>query len=341
MFMHAVVDPEAFTEEELKTKERRKEAEIFLKALFENVFVVTDQKGALKKALIRQIEELSTCTGQYLKILLGELLKKQRTHIVRSRATSIGDGAGESDSLCSQVAKACDADGVIASSTLAKHLMFGSDADVYPLLDYSRSNFESKRRGYESGLEPFGQKGKETYNVMSDKEAEEVFIRIMKFAKWLRFYDKQIGRANNISGFRRGIRYILKLWKDTGHFADSVSCPIEIITSQAKATSDPKTEHVKEKDRVTNKQNKRKLENRLLKPLRESFPWEIELKIQPDRANKFHARQLQAQQVIVHIDRGFDLFCDGRPRRFKRNHIRLDNMSRGHLEEYRALGDRE
>jgi hypothetical protein len=294
-----------------------------------------DSDGKLKKELLSSVEKLSKKRNQYFFIWFEEALKKQRPIIIKCRPEVLKANFPKTYPLSAKVAKGCDLDGVIASSKLASKLMLGHDVDVYPISFYTESNFEQDRQRYAQGLPPFGQNTGETAGVLSDKEAKEVFIRIIKFAKWLRFYDKQIGRAKNLSGFRKGFDYLLTLWREHGHFADNVSCPVEIITSQAEPIYDSDNSYVSRKKLETNERNRKKLNSDLIEPLDRKFPWDVRLRIKADPENKFHARHLQAQQVIVHIDRGFDLFLEDGT--FKRNHIRLDKMSRGHLKEYRDL----
>ncbi len=43
------------------------------------------------------------------------------------------------------------------------------------------------------------------------KEVEKAIVRVIRFAKWLRFYDKQIATGDNTKNFRKGIEFILKL----------------------------------------------------------------------------------------------------------------------------------
>lgn len=347
MFMHVVVDPEAFTADEFESEFCRLGAAFFINGLYHNVFLIVDSEGELHEELLSNASEISKGMGQYILIRLTQALIRNRIPVIKCRPNMLEANPTDTAERCVMLAKACELDGVVAGSDLAEKFMFGHDVGVYTLSRYYTDegtdekiitcSLEEERQKYERGVHPFGQTGDGVPGLMSDEEAEDIFIRIIKFAKWLRFYDKQIGRANNISGYRKGIDYILELWCEHGHFARNVLGPVEIITSQAKPISGYETEYIANKNRRKNHKARKKLENELLKPLQNKFPWDLELRIKADPDNKFHARHLQAQQVVVHIDRGFDLFCDDRATTFKRNHIRLDKKSCGHLDEYRDL----
>jgi len=329
MFMSSVADPRAFSKESLSEKGYRKEAKLFLMGVLENTFLIVDPDGKLQEELKRRICGLPTQQGQELSILLEEILKNKEKRIVKCLKDVFSSGIpGETLNLCYEIKEKCRTDALVASyEAIEEYNRAGkSIAEVVPLSDYSDSYFEKKRRKFLSDMPPIGQ--------MEDKDANEIIVRIIKFTKWLRFYDKQIGKGDRLRAFRMGISHILKLWLDQGHFAKAVDGPVEIITSPMEYGQSDESEYVRERKEKNNKERVEKIFSDLIKPLQKEFPWKIELKVKKDPQNIFHARHIQAQSAIVLFERGFDLFNNGT---FKRAIIKVDNGSSKHLAEYRQL----
>jgi hypothetical protein len=77
--------------------------------------------------------------------------------------------------------------------------------------------------------------------------------------------------------------------------------------------------------------------HRLVEPLNRRFPFTIDIKFKDDPNKIFHARYLEAQGIIISIERGFDFIKgDGS---FRRNFVKLDNGAYTHLKECRDLKD--
>lgn len=330
MFVSAVADPTAFDLEYFVNKDYRKEAKHFFEGVTENALLLVDPLGKLKDELVRKIEALPTNYGQHLAILLSEILKNKRNRIIKCIPDNIfHSGSNDNFGLCCDVARLCGVDAIIVSEdTINRFKMAGNSFnEIVPLSDYSESRLETRRRKLFGNLEPFGQ--------MSDADANELLIRTVKFSKWIRFFDKQIGKGKRIRHFRSGIRHILKLWRDYGHFAEIGDGSVEIITCHQDYWRRGEPDYVREQKQRRNQERAALLMADLVRPLQEEFNREIKLRVKHDPQNKFHARYLQAQAAIVLFERGFDLFeNDGR---FKRAIVKVDNGSYEHLRQYRRL----
>jgi hypothetical protein len=332
MLMSAVVDPSAFNRTYFDAPDYRLHARSFLQGIQSNGLLIVDPDGRLHRSLAENIQSLPTQYGQQLGILLTELLKDSRKRVIRCHPAS-----SQETSACPLIELACHlkatshADSLIVSSQTVEELRSKGvpDADVLPLGEYSESAFERQRYRYMEGSSPIDR--------LPESELDDMVIRIVRFAQWLRFYDKQIGKGgDNTSCFRMGIEYILKKWLEHGHFTMRGEGRVEIITCERK--------HVFKDDdwsmplgRSANKLALQKVMDELVEPLRKNFPWPIELSVKEDPTGIFHARYLETQSVVVRFDRGFDLFS--KKGKMRRNMLNIDNQSYGHLKECRGLPD--
>ena len=191
--------------------------------------------------------------------------------------------------------------------------------EIVPLSEYRDSNFEKDRQRYESQVGPV--------DTLPTEDVEELIVRSIRFAKWLRFYDGYIGRGENTNDFREGIEYVLSLWYKHGFYASQEGTgSVEIF--------DCKGRHVS-----IYVQNQRIIEE-VKTPLEEQFPWPVKSLIKVDRFGPdriFHARYLETQHAIIRVDRGFDLFKQNG--KFRRNFFTLNMAESSHLRECRNLPD--
>ena len=216
--------------------------------------------------------------------------------------------------LCVGLNHTCNPDALIVGEDSFSGL-FGAESSLVRLDMYDDSPFEAKRR-YEA--------------------IEEIFIRAIRFAKHLRIYDKQIGKGTSLNHLYHGIDYILSLWSQHGIFLSAGVGQVEIYTCE-KETVYPDNGKVQSAQVKVNEGIRLKIEQEVVNRLRRKYPWPISLHIKHDVDNDFHARHLEAQTVILLLERGFGfLKSDGSP---KRTVIKLDNPAFEHLRAYRALPD--
>ena len=126
----------------------------------------------------------------------------------------------------------CRPDAVIAQPEEAGRLAtrLSSYPPAISMTDYIGSDFEAQRRRLFGSLPHL--------DHMEPGEFDRIIIGATRYTKWLRFYDKQIGKGNGLSRFRRGIERILALWTAHCYFpADQLSA--ELYTAVDKSI-DPK-----------------------------------------------------------------------------------------------------
>jgi hypothetical protein len=335
MIISAVADPLAFERVCFDTPGYRQQAELFLRGITSNGLLVVDSDAKLQEQIVNKIRELPSTHAQYLTIRLEELLKNKRTRIVRCHPGCGVVRSSDNLELTWSVFERCAADALVSTEDrLAQLKASGRNCPgTVPLSNYSESKLEEERNRYLGDLPPI--------DKLAWADVEGLFLRVVRFARWLRFYDKQIGKGQNTSNFRQGIKYILELWQKDGHFAARRDVDfVEIITCQKERISASDSSHVQTSKRERNREAYNKIVDELLLPLRRSFPWNIDLKVKDEGGVSFHARHLQAQTTIVLVDAGFDFFVPGsHPRRFKRNILKIDNGSFTHLQDYRNLPD--
>ena len=335
MLMSAVVDPSAFDKEYFSIPGYREQAEMFFRGIRSNGVIIVDPEGRLKTGLFDAIDSLPTKFNQQLGILLAELSKKEKRKkkfISCHPKIYMRPSKRSLSSMACHLKSACEIDSLIVSNRMAvesaaKELTTGDG--IVALEKYSSSEFERRRSYYMEDFPPIDQ--------LSESDVTKAIVRSIKFTRWIRIYDRQIGTGNNTSHFRQGIEYILDLWRRHGHFASLSEGNVEIFTCQKEHPSIDDPPSVQTNKAESNKKASQKVEFELLKPLKEKFPWQIELRVKEDSGRIFHARYLETQCVIVLFDRGFDLFGPGKA--FKRNIVKVDNGSFKHLRECRNLQD--
>ena len=321
MLITAVLDPTAYHKNCFSNPGYRDNAEMFLRGIWTNGLLLVDSNGQLSDELQSAIETLPTSIGQSIAIWLQELLKNKRKRVIKSRCPK----SVHSHQLIFNVAQATTVDSVIASASTHKLLSrsCGLVVTILELSSYLGSSLERKRFNYEQGLHRI--------DALPKSDVDEAFKRTTRFSSRLRFYDKQIGQGKNTSHFRKGISYILDIWKQSGYFQGLGQFDVEIITA-LKNSEVPK--------HTDNEAVYIKVVRELLDPLRDRYPaWNIDLKFKVDPDGIFHRRYLESQAVILEIDRGFDLFRPGG--KLKRNTLRLEPNAFEHLRECRALQDAE
>jgi hypothetical protein len=319
MLMTAVVQPEAFDRAHFATSGYRDQAEMLLRGLESNGLLLLDPNCRLLKEINDRVERLSTKEGQQLQIRLAELQKNDRRRVL------MADRAGCSCPLSLPLLEACKAvhsaaktDTLVVDSTSHVAMQVGGTTpkDVTPLGSYISSEFERKRHYCLDKLPPI--------DKMAPGEFDDHLIRVTRFAKRLRFYDKQIGKGA-IGGFRLGIGRILTLWIANAHFPRS-TLSVEVYTCVQK-THDPP-------DVVFNR-----IRDKLVRRLAYDHKVQITLHFKEDSPTLTHDRYLQTDSVPVYFSKGFDYMEESGT--LHRCSVRIDNGAYDHLQDYRNLKNRK
>lgn len=317
MLVSAVLDPSAF-DSDYFNELYRIYAEDLLKGIERNGLLIVDLDSILENELSERIYSVPTEYGQHLQIYLEELLKNRNRRIVECPVSTNDTSSGNLLDLADHLKKDTQADALVVGDeslkTLKSDQRYG--ADIVPLSEYRDSSFEKDRQRYEvQGA---------SIDTLPEAEVEDIIIRSVRFAKWLRFYDPYIGRGRNTRAFRKGIEYILSLWSQHGFFASRQSVEsVDIFTCS--------DQHVHVQDQH------RKITQSLIGPLTHRFPFSISFSIKDDPNHIFHARYLETQQAIIRVDRGFDLFRQNG--RFRVNLLTLNMDENPHLKRYQDLPD--
>jgi hypothetical protein len=180
-------------------------------------------------------------------------------------------------------------------------------------------------------------------DTLAVEHADDLIIRAIRYSKWLRFYDKQIGKGgNNLKAFRRGIGHILSLWQKHGYFASDKEGQVTIYTCEADPILDGEIGRRADEKRQSNCRAYQSVLKHLIDPLRSEFPgWEIEPCVKRQIKNITHPRHLEAQAAIISFERGFDFLEKSEQVEYKRTCLHVDNKVREHLAEYRKLPEAE
>ena len=330
MLLSAVVDPAAFDESCFLIPGYKEHANFLLRAIRSNVVLLIDPNCQLKTKLISKVQGLPVRHGQSLQIQLVELLKQGNRRFVCCKPCDCSH-SGDIDLLrvASQISDRCRVDGLVVGTQTKESLAasgYSGNSIVY-LKDYSDSDFERLRHRFMEQLPPL--------DMLVIGEAGEIVSRPLRFTKWIRFYDKQIGSGSNTSHFRKGIEYVLGKWRAEGYFASDPGGVVEIITVEADPVRSGDDSHVQGQKRERNKVAYEKIKSELVDRIRSKYPWDIKLYVKQDLNGIFHARHLQTQSSIILFERGFDLFKPGGD--LKRNILKVDNGSADHLSQCSSL----
>ena len=330
MLVSAVLDPSAFDAEHFNDLYTI-QAEDFLQGIWRNGVLIVDSERKLQEDLFKKAESLpSTGKGKRLQLLLTDLLKEKSKRVIVRSVSPNSESQGNLLDLTCHLKTDTEADILIVGDENFETLRFSpkySDR-VFPLSKYRDSDFEKERQGYCDGMGPI--------DAFSKLDVDKIISRSIRFSKWLRFYDAYIGTGENTSRFRKGIEYILSLWREYGFFASQQGVgSIEIFTCSAERVQDDETDQAKESKAARNQENYRKILRELVEPLGNQFPWPIKLSVKDDPNGIFHARYLETQHAVIRIDRGFDLFKQNGE--FRRNFFTLNMAENSHLRECRDL----
>ncbi len=325
MLVSAVPDPTAFDKKYFDALYRI-QAEDFLKGIEKNGLLILDSEKRLQTALTTRIKAVPIKYGQRLQILFEELLKNKTQRVVECPVSPHPTPLLE---LGYNLRTDTEADALIVGDDSLKTLK-AARADVIPLSGYRTSTFEKNRGRYE---DQFG-----AIDKLPKATVDELIIRAVRFSKWLRFYDPQIGKGDRTSYYRRGIEYILSLWEKHGFFAGQQS--VKIFTCSARRILNSDAAGLKRSKRSQNRAKHQIVVRDLINPVKRRFPsWPVKLHVKNDANRIFHARYLQTEHAIIRVERGFDLFDRTRTGKFQTNFLTLNMAESPHLKECRNLPD--
>ncbi len=332
MLVSAVLDPSAFDAGDFDDLYAI-HAEDFLQGIWRNGVLIVDSERKLQEALFKKAESLPI-KGNRLRTLLTDLLKEKSKRVAVPSVSPSNASSRDLLDLTCHLKKDTEPDGLLVGDKNFEKLRFDPEHrhGIVPLSEYRDSDFEKERQRYCDG---FGR-----IDMLPRSEVDEIVIRSIRFTKWLRFYDAYIGTGENTSRFRKGIEYILSLWREYGFFASQQGIgSVEIFTCSAEQIWDDETDHARESKLDRNQENYQKINRELIDPIKKQFPqWgQIKLSVKDDPDGIFHARYLETQHAIIRIDRGFDLFKQNG--QFRRNFFTLNMVESSHLRECRDLPD--
>lgn len=318
MLMSAVVQPEALASKHFETPGYRDQVEMLLRGMQSNGVLIVDSDKGLLNALSTRIEALGTKCGQQIKIRFEELRKPGRSRVVVARCRC--NAAMPLLEAAKLVHESASSDALFVAPDAAQRVQAGIGTYVgglTPMASYISSAFETSRHAYLEEQPPLDRMGGEAF-------AEQI-IRLTRFAKRLRFYDKQIGADSNLSGFRRGIGTILSLWTANAYHEKAL-LTAEIYTCV----------HLQKTQRPTEVVYAR-LKDDIAAALADSAGVPVGLFFKNDPGHLTHDRYLQTDSLAVYFSKGFDfLESDGSLHRCS---MRVDNAAYDHLGEYRRLAN--
>ncbi|MGI6461798.1 MAG: hypothetical protein ACOX5J_17235 [Candidatus Hydrogenedentales bacterium] len=327
MYVAVVLHPDCLKKEHFESEGYSTQARLLFKGIRSNGLVIVDSDGRLKRMVGNAIRELPTQHGQRLQIWWEEFLKKPK-RIVAARPEvcaalkRIDDGV-----LPGELARKCPVDAVVVDDA--------REMNEVTLRKYDESEAEERRRSFMDGSGML--------DGLAGEHADELIIRAIRYSKWLRFYDKQIGKGgNNLEAFRRGIGHILALWRRHGHFTSDKEGGVTIYTCEASPIQGGEMGSRVDEKRRRNCQAHQNVLKKLFDPLRSDFPgWKIELCVKRQTKDITHPRHLEAQAAIISFERGFDFLKKAKRIAYKRTSLHVDNKVREHLVEFRKLPEAE
>ena len=317
MLMTVVIQPEAFDQLHFAAPGYRDQAEMLLRGLASNGLILCDPNCRLLRGINEQVERLGTKVGQQIQIRLAELQKSDRRRVVIADRTACSCPTSLSMlDACRAVHSSLKTDTLIVDSVSLVQLQSGgvTPTGITPLNAYISSDFEQKRHYCLDQVPPIDQ--------MAAGEFDDHLIRITRFSKRLRFYDKQIGKGN-LGGFRSGIGRILSLWVKNACFPRQ-SLTAEIYTCVQRTHE--ATEDIY--NRILGK---------LVRRLASDTKVPIKFYFKEDDPSITHDRFLQTDFVAVSFSKGFDYMEKNGD--LHRCVMKIDNGAYEHLREYRNLKD--
>jgi len=330
MIMTAAIDPDALAPACFAQTGYQDQVAMFFRGIESNGAMLLDSDARLLDELEYRISELPIKYRQDLEIRFAEFRKKpNRGRLVKCRAdvckTSSGQQPWERVQL---IGRGVRADAVFASPEHCDGFSDDGLPPACPLSQYTGSRFEEKRRWFMDNMP--------NADRLRPSEFDEAIARVTRFSRWIRFFDKQIGKGKNVSNFRRGIERVLTIWRDNAHFQPE---DVEIVTALGEPVLDTDDAYTAQQRQQRNGETCERLKSKLVAPLKELFPFPIRLYVKAERRDIFRNRYLQTEQTIIHFSEGFDLLNDDGS--FRDNILQVRNQDFDRLADLRRLRDYE
>ena len=322
MLMTVVVLPESFSANRFTDPSYHLNTEILLRGIDANGIILVDKSDVIYNKLCDNVESLSvTKKGKTTHALFEELLKKQRQKKVRFITTNISSRPDAPiENTCASIAVKCKADSLITDPDLHSRCAaeFGGLVQVTSMTEYISSAVEvERRRCYES---------LPSLDRMAPGEFDRLIAGATRFSRWLRFYDKQIGKGTGLSRFRRGLERILRIWVDSAYYSkEQLSVDLFTVVDESSYKNyEPSVAY-------------ERVKGDLIEPLIGQFGLSFKFHFKRDVSSICHPRHLQTQSLAVLFEKGFDLVEDDGS--LCRTFMKPDAGCAPHLQEYRQLKD--
>lgn len=330
MIMTAVIDPDAFATACFAQSGYQDQVALLFRGIDSNGAMLLDSDGRLLRELENKVSELPIKYRQDLEIRFAEFRKKpNRGRLVKCRAdvckTSPAQRPWERVLL---VGRGVAADAVFTTPEHCDDSADDQQPTICPLSQYTGSSFEEKRRWYMDNMP--------NADELQPADFDEAIARVTRFSRWIRFFDKQIGKGKNVSNFRLGIERVLTIWTANAHFPPD---HVEIVTSLGEPVADTEEGYAAQQKQNRNAEIFAKLHRQLVVPLTELFSFSIRLFVKTERRDIFRNRYLQTEQAIIAVSEGFDLLNDHGS--LRDNILQVRNHDFDRLAELRRLRDYE
>jgi len=293
MLLSTVVLPKLFEADHFDNPIHHLNMEALLRGVDANGLILVDAEECLYNQICDNVELLNDHPkGQITKALFEELLKKNRQKIIRIVKTVCTFNLNRKLSdIAARVAITCKADSLLTDPDTRLQLAAANDGSVQviPITEYTNSEVEAERKKREK---PPG------LAQMTAVQFDKLIAGATKYSRWLRFFDKQIGKGTGVSRFRQGMERIVQVWINAAHFPKS-ELSIEVYTvvdeSYRRAMDPPVAYH--------------EVKTKLVDLLQRQFDIPVKLSVKRDDKNKklCHDRFLQTQSLSIMFSKGFDI----------------------------------
>ncbi len=321
MLVSAVLLPELFVASCFDDPSHRLNVEILLRGIHTNGIILSDNQERLYNEILDLVERLATHgKGKSTHILFEELLKKHRNKIIRFVKSDCPSHTNQSSveiALC--VANHCQPHILVTDANNQAHISSQTISNVQVLsIHHYFDTFDHVRDSYAVSQQAFDQIGSDRFG--------ELIVMATRFSRWLRFYDKQIGKGTSLSRFRVGIARVLELWLSNAHFPKD-QLAVDVYTTVDESSFKTYEPSVARSRVVAD----------LIDQLQNNFGIKINLSIKRDPDSICHARHLQTQSQAILFERGFDIFEDDGS--LCRGFMSIGGDFVPHLNEFRKLKD--
>ena len=299
--MTAIVDPSALAKDLLSDKAYSLQVRQFLKGIHTNGLLVSDSERILIEKMIVTVQDSGIGS-----LFFDTILRPNNPPRIIHYKVPIPDK--NIKDVCYRLDRHRSPDVIIASPSNLRDFQksVSGGCQVITFKDYLNSAFEKKRNEY-LVVKPL--------HELEFSECEDLFTRVVEFASEIRIYDKQIGKkGNNLAGFRRGIHFILSLWRKADSYCNN-TVRVKIYTVQ-----DDSDYQIICKE--------------LIGQLKRELRLPLELIVMPKDKGQHHARYLETESTVLLMERGFD-FVKYSGTEMKPTEISLKPGSREYLRKLR------